>query len=121
MTLRQQIESDVAKINRHAAFAELLKNRPITVTGTGNIYKITKVSQPTVTITVENHGVEILLKNFKIQYMGDAEPSSDEETFKVELREDGVILTRREKSLIVPEEAAEYILKPLIGSIRAMR
>lgn len=121
LTLRQQVEKDVEQINNHPVFKEILGDKPIRVFGAGNRYQILKSSEPKVNIEVKNEGDKITLRVLKIHYFGDTRETAEDETLNVELNGENIVLVRNKKILEVPEQAAEYMLTPIIHAIKNMK
>ena len=129
LLLRQQIERDVAEINANPAWKEQVTNNPIKVTDTAGGYKITKDEAPKVEIVLIDRKPDIDF-TFTIYRVEDLPPPPipppapsppvvSNETWSTAGSGRHIVLSRMGEEHIIPGDASEHILKPVLDSIIA--
>ena len=119
--LQRQIEADVAGIN-DSPWKERLAGHPLTAQyskGSGGDYVIRKPSHPQAAITLRHQGDYIELERHFADSDGVEQYAATEQ---LTIGSDGkhvYIQTEGNKRLGVPEEAAQYILLPLIQLLKS--
>lgn len=118
--LRRQIEADVAGINDTELWKKRLAGFPITVANisTGDGYAINKPGHPYVFIAVRHMGDHVALVRDFANQRGLEQYESDEDLLIGATGEQVCLQTQSNARLIVPEEAAKYILMPIIESLK---
>lgn len=120
LLLRQQIERDVAEINANPAWKDQVTNKPIIVTDIANGYMITKEEKPKVEIELTDSKPNIDF-TFRIHRLPPANPPviESKETWSALGSGRNMVLTSMGEEYIIPGDASEHILQPLLDSILA--
>jgi len=108
----------VAGIN-DSPWKERLKGYPLTVQH-GEVYSVRKVGYPAITITLRHLGDHVAVARDMAQDLR-GQYDSDEQLY---IGSDGrqvYLQTEGNKRLSVPEEAAQYILKPIIDALKTVK
>jgi hypothetical protein len=118
-TLQRQIEQDVAGIN-DSAWKEKLKGFPLTAqpATTGDGYNICKPGYPHILITLRHQGDHVEVERDFAENQGVEQYGATEQ---LSIGSDGkqvYLQTEGNKRLAVPEEAAKYILMPIIQTLK---
>lgn len=116
LELRQQIEIDVNKINAVEGWRDQVGEHPIKIKNEDEGYSIEKAQYPFVKLYLENQGSEILVRIEEKKSAGHSVDES-EDYFNVVVEGRHVILKRFKEEFIVPEQASQRILKPIVDSI----
>ena len=119
-TLQRQIDQDVAGIN-DSPWKEKLGSSPLTASpssGSEGGYVIRKASYPPIVITLHHYGDHVEVERDFADHSGVEQYAASEQ---LTIGSDGkqvYLQTEGNKRLAVPEEAAQYILMPIIQSLR---
>ncbi len=119
-TLQRQIDQDVAGIN-DSPWKERLAGHPLTAQyskGIGGDYVIRKPSHPQAAITLRNQADHIQLERHFADIRGVEQYPAKERLTVVSDGKHVYIQTEGNKRLGVPEEAAQYILKPMLQLLK---
>src|SRR5438552_2810433 len=122
--LKGQIETDVDGINHTAVWTKRLGAHPLIVESPsdGNGYSIRKPGSPAVIITLWNRGDHIEVKREFIDDPTNQRPSETETLdVGVTAEERICLISNNRKRFMVPEVAAEYILTPIIESLKVTK
>lgn len=107
--LKEQIRQDVEKIGK-------LWNVKISISNTEDGYKISKAeSFPTVIITISNGGDNVNVRTQTAQDLEDDDTT--DESFIVISQNRRIYLKNDSTVLLVPEQASEYILSPIVEAL----
>lgn len=114
--LRQQVEKDVGEINNHAVWKEILGGIPLVIQNNTDGFQIQKTTVPAVYVTIRNQDRQIeMVTEIKET---EAEANGTREILPVDVEDGNVVLKSRETSYLVPDQAARYILSPIIKALR---
>jgi len=117
-----QIQNDVAEINGHPHWKLRLAGFPLRfeqlVDSEGG-YAISKLNSPGVTILVRNKGDHLIIQRRFIDNGSVSAKYRESEKLNVATKGgDTCLLTAHEDVLGVPEQAAKFILEPIIESLK---
>lgn len=114
--LRSQVEKDLGEINNHSVWKDILGGIPLVIQNNTDGFQIQKTTFPAVYITVRNKDRQVeMVTEIKETESG---ANSKEEILQVDVKDGKVVLKRNEESYVIPEQAARYILTPIIKSLK---
>lgn len=117
--LRLEIEKNVEQINNHEHWKKYLRDVPLKIdrSFSGNGYEIKKRGFPQVFVVVDNNDDEIEVIT-SIRKDDKTRSQESKEIFKVDVKEGGqVFLKGNNETLVLPEQAAQYILTPILNEL----
>jgi hypothetical protein len=121
--LQRRIEQDVAGINATEFWAKRLAGQPLTAKNSegSDDYLIRKAGYPPILITLRHQGDHVEVERDFADNRGVEQYGATEQ---LTIGSDGkhvYLHTEGNKRLAVPEQAAEYILRPIIESLKTTK
>lgn len=112
-----RLRQDIEFLNTESPWARRLQDTPITIKPFGQNYRIEKHSLPTV-IAIVGNGLDAIDISFTVVGFDFEEKKAWREEWNVDTDGDLVRLTRAKRSLVVPEQVSQHILRPFVDELK---